>query len=89
MLSFTQGCRGAHAALPTVLLCWCALQEAAKDSNASLLRLSTEALLVEGLSSLVSAAAGFIPSPGREEDVHALLHALIDAFSRYPSLALS
>ncbi|CDJ36709.1 uncharacterized protein EMH_0094170 [Eimeria mitis] len=63
------------------------LPEAAKDSNAALIRLSTEALLVEGLSSLVAAAASFIPSPGREEDVHALLHALIDAFSR-PGLSL-
>ena len=64
-------------------------QEAAKDSNASLLRLSTEALLVEGLSSLVAAAAGFISSPGREEDVHALLHALIEAFSRHAPLRAS
>lgn len=48
----------------------------------SQLRQSTEALLVEGISSLVAAAADFIPSPGREEDVHALLNALIGAFSR-------
>ena len=58
------------------------LQEMPKDSNVSLLRLSTEALLVEGLSSLVASASAVIPSPGREEDVHALLNALIDAFSR-------
>ncbi|CDJ65113.1 hypothetical protein, conserved [Eimeria necatrix] len=63
------------------------LPEAPKDSNVALLRQSTEALLVEGISSLVAAAADFIPSPGREEDVHALLNALIGAFSR-PGLSL-
>ncbi|OEH76191.1 hypothetical protein cyc_06986 [Cyclospora cayetanensis] len=44
------------------------LPDAPKDSNVHLLRNATEALLVEGVSSLVAAASAFIPSPGREED---------------------
>lgn len=60
----------------------CVSQEASNDSNVAALRLIAESLVVEGLSSLVASASAFIPSPGREQDVHALLNALIGAFSR-------